>query len=209
MARLGREVGVTAGVALPLIKAGTSVGVLLFFVSKSWAADEEVIALMARIAENVSVALDNFDRAVRESEDRSTKGASGADARGAERDQRSDHAREITHRDVRTGLRGGRSRRQIQLDDHRACRDPPPNSFASSRPGTEGKRERIWKLPLRTGCRKGRGLAGTAFRTRRPCISNDFLADEGTTLWHHKARRSGMRSSAALPCSMATASRAR
>jgi hypothetical protein len=35
----------------------------MFFISKSWAADEEIIALMARIAENVSVAIDNLDRA--------------------------------------------------------------------------------------------------------------------------------------------------
>ena len=48
---------------VPLIKAGESVGVLLFFVGKSWAEDEEIVALMARIAENVSFALDNFDRA--------------------------------------------------------------------------------------------------------------------------------------------------
>ena len=35
----------------------------MFFISKSWAADEEIVALMARNAENVSVALDNFDHA--------------------------------------------------------------------------------------------------------------------------------------------------
>ena len=35
----------------------------MFFTSKSWAQDEEIVALMARIAENVSVALDSFDRA--------------------------------------------------------------------------------------------------------------------------------------------------
>ena len=39
-----------ACVALPLIKTGKSVGVLLFFVGRSWAADEEIIALMARMA---------------------------------------------------------------------------------------------------------------------------------------------------------------
>ena len=48
---------------VPLIKAGKSVGVVMFFVGKSWAADEEIIALLARIAENVSFALDNFERA--------------------------------------------------------------------------------------------------------------------------------------------------
>src|SRR5205085_3297549 len=50
-------------VAVPLIKAGHSVGVVMFFVGKSWAADEEIIALLARIAENVSFALGNFERA--------------------------------------------------------------------------------------------------------------------------------------------------
>src|SRR5258708_36861540 len=60
---LGREVGVTAGVALPLVKAGNSIGVLLFLIGKSWANDDEIIALTGRIAENVSVALENFDRA--------------------------------------------------------------------------------------------------------------------------------------------------
>jgi GAF domain-containing protein len=58
-----RETGVVACVAVPLTRGGRSVGILLFFVSRSWAADEEVIALLARIAENVSFAIDNFDRA--------------------------------------------------------------------------------------------------------------------------------------------------
>ena len=57
-----RETGVTACVAVPLIKADESVGVLLFFVGKLWAEDQEIVALMARIAENVSFALDNFER---------------------------------------------------------------------------------------------------------------------------------------------------
>ena len=58
----GRQSGVVACAALPIVKAGQSVGVLLFFLAKSWAADEEIIALLARLAENVSFALDNFER---------------------------------------------------------------------------------------------------------------------------------------------------
>src|SRR6202022_5129259 len=46
---------------------------------------------------------------------------------------------------------------------------------------------------------EGRGLTGTAFRTRRPCVSDDFLADERTRLWRDNALRSGVRSSAVLP----------
>jgi len=58
--RLG---GVVASCAVPLIKGGRSIGVILFFVTKSWAADKEIIALLSRMGENVSVALDNLDRA--------------------------------------------------------------------------------------------------------------------------------------------------
>jgi diguanylate cyclase (GGDEF)-like protein len=58
-----REAGVVASCAVPLIKNGQSIGVILFFVTQSWAADEEIIALLSRMGENVSVALENLDRA--------------------------------------------------------------------------------------------------------------------------------------------------
>jgi PAS domain-containing protein len=45
----------------------------------------------------------------------------------------------------------------------------------------------------------GRGLAGIAFRTQRPCIANDFLADERLKPWHDIARESGYASAAAMP----------
>ncbi|MBY9027908.1 GAF domain-containing protein, partial [Pseudomonas fluorescens] len=54
--------GVTACIAAPLIKHGQSIGVILSFVSPSWANDEEIVALMLRIAENLCFAIDNFDR---------------------------------------------------------------------------------------------------------------------------------------------------
>jgi diguanylate cyclase (GGDEF)-like protein len=58
-----REAGIVASCAVPLVKCGHSVGVILFFITKSWAADGEIIALLSRMAENVSAALDNLDRA--------------------------------------------------------------------------------------------------------------------------------------------------
>ncbi|MFN5713587.1 MAG: GAF domain-containing protein, partial [Bradyrhizobium sp.] len=58
-----RGSGLMACVALPLTRFGKSIGVLIFFTGNSWARDEEIIALLAGIAENVSVALDNFGRA--------------------------------------------------------------------------------------------------------------------------------------------------
>ena len=48
--------------ALPLIRKGQAIGLLMFFMARSWAADEGIVALLARMAENVAFALENFDR---------------------------------------------------------------------------------------------------------------------------------------------------
>jgi GAF domain-containing protein len=47
---------------------------------------------------------------------------------------------------------------------------------------------------------EGQGISGTAFRTRRPCISNDYLTDFGSNRYFVNAiQASGMRSGAGLP----------
>ncbi|HLX18219.1 MAG TPA: EAL domain-containing protein [Bradyrhizobium sp.] len=57
------QAGIVASCAVPLTKNGRSIGVLLFFVTRSWATNKEIIALLARMGENVSAALENLDRA--------------------------------------------------------------------------------------------------------------------------------------------------
>ncbi len=57
------QTGVVAGCGVPLTKDGQSIGVILFFLSKSSAMDKEIIALLTRIGQNVSFALENFERA--------------------------------------------------------------------------------------------------------------------------------------------------
>jgi diguanylate cyclase (GGDEF)-like protein/PAS domain S-box-containing protein len=46
---------------------------------------------------------------------------------------------------------------------------------------------------------EGCGLVGTAFRSGRPCHTDDFLNDPRTRPWHHLARDKGVASVAALP----------
>jgi diguanylate cyclase (GGDEF)-like protein len=46
---------------------------------------------------------------------------------------------------------------------------------------------------------EGRGLTGTAFRTRQPCITNDYLADQQRSAFHGVVRSTGTKSGAALP----------
>jgi len=53
---------VRAAAALPLIRGGKSVGVLLVFLGDAGAFDDEIVSLLNRMAENVAFALDNLDR---------------------------------------------------------------------------------------------------------------------------------------------------
>jgi diguanylate cyclase (GGDEF)-like protein len=56
------QLGVAASCAVPLIKGGQSIGVILFFLSESRILDKEIIGLLTRMGKNVSFALENFDR---------------------------------------------------------------------------------------------------------------------------------------------------
>jgi diguanylate cyclase (GGDEF)-like protein/PAS domain S-box-containing protein len=46
---------------------------------------------------------------------------------------------------------------------------------------------------------EGRGTVGTAYRTGKPCVTNDFLNDERTQAWHEVARKAGWNSGGAFP----------
>jgi diguanylate cyclase (GGDEF)-like protein/PAS domain S-box-containing protein len=47
----------------------------------------------------------------------------------------------------------------------------------------------------------GHGLIGTAFRSGKPCVSNDFLNDERTVPWRASAEKNGIKSGGAVPFS--------
>jgi diguanylate cyclase (GGDEF)-like protein len=197
--QLGRETGVVACVALPLIKAGKSAGVWMFFVSKSWAADEEIVALLARMAENVSFALDNFDRAAEkakadEQKERLTRMFAALSATN-EAIMRAKSRTELFDLVCAAAAQGAKfSAAAIALAE--------PNSeflrvVAANGPNANEVKNLEFAITARLP--QGRGLTGTAFRTRQPCISNDFFADARTKPWQDSARRSGFQSAAAFP----------
>jgi diguanylate cyclase (GGDEF)-like protein len=62
--RIARDQGTKSGGCFPLMKNGTdAVGVLLFLSSDEGTFTPDLVQLLGRLAENVSFALDNFDRA--------------------------------------------------------------------------------------------------------------------------------------------------
>jgi diguanylate cyclase (GGDEF)-like protein len=194
-----RERGVVACVAVPLVKLGKSVGVLLFCVSQAWAADEEIIALLARMGENVSFALENFDRAdekakADEQEERLARMFAALSATN-EAIMRARSRTELFELVCAGAVQGAKfSSTTIALAE--------PNSeflrvVASNGPNTNLVRDQVYAIT--EALPEGRGLTGTAFRTRQPCISNDYLADDRTRPWHDFGRRVGLASAAALP----------
>ncbi len=197
--QVGRDMGVVACVAVPLIKIGKSVGVLMFFVSQSWAADQEIIALLARIAENVSFALDNFERAAEkekadEQKERLTRMFAALSATN-EAITRAKSRTELFDLVCEAAVQGAKF-----VSTTVALAEPDSlylRVVASTGPGADEMRRSEFAITEQLP--QGRGLTGSAFRTRRPCVSNDFLADERTRPWRDNAIRSGVRSSAVLP----------
>ncbi|TYL90258.1 EAL domain-containing protein [Bradyrhizobium rifense] len=193
------DAGAVACMVAPLVKRGASVGVLFSFVSKSWANDEEVVALLLRMTENVSFALENFDREtekarIAEEEDRLARMYAALSAtneailRARSRGELFDLVCEAT-------VQGAKfASTSIALVDHDAELLRVVASY-----GPNKEQVRRFKLATTDKVPEGRGLTGTAFRTRQPCVSNDLWADPRMKPWRQGARRDGIASAAALP----------
>ncbi|MET4221530.1 diguanylate cyclase (GGDEF)-like protein [Bradyrhizobium sp. LB7.2] len=197
--RANVNTGVAACVVAPLIRRGESVGVLLFFISRSWAKDEEIVALLLRMAENVSFALENFGREAEKAkiareEERLARMYAALSAtneailRARSRSELFDLVCEATAKGAKfTSV-------TIALADHHAELLRVVSCY-----GPNADQVRNFKFSTCDDVPEGRGLTGTSFRTRQPAVSNDVLADDRIAPWQASARRNGIASSAALP----------
>ena len=191
--------GAVACVALPLIKMGKSVGVLMFFMGRSWATDEGIVALAARVAENVSFALDNFERAAEKvrADDRQQRLARMYAALSATNEA-------IMRAKCRAGLyelvceaaaKGGRFN-SVSILLPRSGSDRL-DVIASAGP-TAANARRL-NVSTSEAYPEGRGLCGTAFRTQRSSLSNDFPADPRGQAFQQVIKSDGAQSGAAFP----------
>ncbi|MBR0776283.1 GAF domain-containing protein [Bradyrhizobium diazoefficiens] len=191
--------GVAACVGAPLIRQGESIGVMLSFLSPSWAADEEIVALMLRIAENVCFAIENLGRDAEKAliaaeEERLARMYAALSATN-EAILRAHSRAELFDLVCEATAKGAKfTSATIALVDHHAELLRVIASY-----GPSADRVRTFKFSISDQVPEGRGLTGTAFRTRQPCISNDVLSDERIKPWVSNAFLSGIGSSAALP----------
>ncbi len=194
-----RETGVAACVAVPLIKSGQSIGVLLFFVGKLWAEDEEIVALMARIAENVSFALENFERASEkakaDAEKEKLARMLAALSTTNEAIVRATSRAELFELVCEAAAKGGRfnstsiilARSDSDMMDTVAVAGP-----------TAGNMRRV-KVSIDADRPEGRGLCGNAFRARQARIANDLRSDPRGSAFHQFIHSDGAMSGAAFP----------
>jgi diguanylate cyclase (GGDEF)-like protein len=198
-----RETGVTACVAVPLIKADESIGVVMFFVGKSWAEDEEIVALMARIAENVSFALDNFDRASEKARADAQKERLGrmlaALSATNEAIVRATSRTELFELVCEAAAKGGRfNSTSILL----ARADSDYTDMVAVAGPTAYNMRRV-KVSTNADHPEGRGLCGNAFRSRQACIANNLRADPRGSAFHQFIHSDGAMSGAAFPLMVA------
>jgi len=194
----GRAAGAVACVALPLTKAGQSVGVLMAFVGKAWAADDEIIALLARIAENVSFALDNFERAnakakADEQKERLTRMFAALSATN-EAIMRARSRTEMFELVCEAAAQGGRFNSTSIL-----LTRPDSDYFEMvAAAGPTAANARLLSVSTSEAVAEGRGVCGTAFRSGQACVNNDFLEGPGNSAFNQVIQHQGARSGAAF-----------
>jgi diguanylate cyclase (GGDEF)-like protein len=186
--------------ALPLLRNGQSVGVFCVSLRDAGALDQQIVSLLMRMSENVSFALDNFDHAEQKArvEEQKDRLARMFEALGATNEaiMRAKTRAELFELVCQAAVLGGNfTSTTIALAK---SDDESLETVASVLP--DRKRARNVRLSSDASRPEGQGITGTAFRTRRPCISNDYLADFGSVGYFSKTLRdSGTRSGAALP----------
>ncbi|HKU08498.1 MAG TPA: GAF domain-containing protein [Bradyrhizobium sp.] len=198
-----QESGVMACVAVPLIKGEKSIGVLMFFVGRSWATDDEIVALFSRIAENVSFGLDNFEHAKEKARaDEQTQSLTrmyAALSATNEAIMRAKSRPELYELVCEAAAKGGRfNSASILLTQ---AHSDYFTMVASAGPTAHNARR--LKVSISEVYAEGRGVCGTAFRSRKASLSNDFLSDPRGVAFQQVINSDGARSGAAFPLMVA------
>ena len=183
---------VGAAAALPLTCNGESVGVLLVTMRDAGSLNEAIVSLLERMSANISYALDIFDRVRVQARLSRMFAALSATNEAIVRAKSRD---DLFQRVCDAAVHGAKfNSATVTL-----TRPGSDLLHVVASTGVDAVEMRNRKFAITESIPEGRGITGTAYRTRRPCITNDFLADERTRPWHAGARISGIASSAALP----------
>ena len=169
----------------------------------------EFAELLQRLTDNVSFALENFDRAddkarTEVQKERLTRMFAALSATN-EAIMRAKSRAELFELVCEAAANGGKfTSTTIALAE-------PASDFLRivAAAGPTAETTRHVRLSVNEAHPEGRGLSGTAFRTRQACIINDYVADQRVGAFHAIARTDGAQSGAAFPLLVARGSRRR
>jgi diguanylate cyclase (GGDEF)-like protein len=193
-----RRVGAGASAALPLIQSGTSIGVLMVTLPETDSLDDDAVSLLTRMAENLSFGLDNLDREIvrRRSENAARRLAKMFAALNATNEAilRTNSQAELFQQVCAAALQSGDFVATVIL-----MLEPGTDTLAIVAGAGDDSRLRANGYSISAASPAGNGLAGIAFRSRKPSVSNDVLSDERTKSWRASAHTAGVGAAAALP----------
>ena len=188
-----------SGGGIPLLREGKSAGVLLFLSDKVDTFTPRLIELLQRLAENVSFAMEMLERdegrrAAERAQERMTRMFAALSATN-EAIMRAKTRSELFQRVCDAAVLGG------NFVSTTIALAQPGNEFLEfvAAAGPDRERPAGIRSSINGSRPEGSGLAGRAFRSRQPCISNNYLTDPRTAHFHEIIRASGARSAAALP----------
>jgi diguanylate cyclase (GGDEF)-like protein len=186
--RMAREAGIVASAALPLRAQGQPSGLIMFYFQREFGAiDDEHVRLMERIAENVSFGMDVFARnesrrQIEKSRERLSQMFAALSAtneaimRAGTRDQ-------LYNMVCEAAVLGG-SFTSVTIALHE-----PGNSLLHIVACEGPNRDRVigTQFSIDPDHPAGKGMTGTAFRTGKPCIMNDFQTNTRSAFWRQQA----------------------
>ena len=175
--------GVRAAAALPLMRSGASVGVLVVYLGEVGAFDAEIVALLTRMAENVSFALDNLDRdAQRKASERATRRLKRMYATLSATNEailRSKTPQELYERVCDAAVHDGKSLATAVLLVE------PGSPWLKTVAGTGEILEIMKKsrFSIDPDNPYGKGVCGQAIRSQKPAVNLDILNSEQARPW--------------------------
>ncbi|MBR0751878.1 EAL domain-containing protein [Bradyrhizobium jicamae] len=195
-----RKAGLTACGVFPLFSAGKAVGVIYFYFGGDDQLDDEMVTLMGRLADNVSFGLDALERAAdrRVAEAHKERLTRMFAALGATNEaiMRAKTREELFRQVCEAAVLGG------NFNSATMALARPDSDDLETVAAAGPDRERASKVKLSKSADRpeGSGITGRAFRTRKACISNDYLSEFPTTgHFYQLVKAAGNLAGAALP----------
>jgi diguanylate cyclase (GGDEF)-like protein len=194
-----RNDGTNSGASFPLWVQGRVVGVMSFMSLEKDTFTPEFAELLQRLVGNVSFALENFDRAddkarTEVQKERLTRMLAALSATN-EAIIRATSRAELFELVCEAAAKGGK------FTSTSICLTRPDSDYVdvASAAGPTAASALEVKISASEAHPEGRGVGGTALRSRQACIINDYLADPRGQAFYARARRDGANSGAAFP----------